>query len=301
MTFARPELLLLLPAALLALRRPEPLDLPGAPFAWAESGPWIGNGVRWAVPVPRWATALGIAGLIATAAGPTRLEPRPVPPEEAVAVQLVLDVSGSMTADGPGGSPLDRTRTSVIDLVGRTAGMRVGLVTFAGSAITRLPPTSDTALLRTALATAEVGIRDDGSAIGTALGLAVERLRVTPASTRAIVLVSDGRHNAGPIAPGTAVELAREAGIPVHVLLPDRESLEAAEGLRGLVGGSGGRVAIAGTGVAGISEALSSLVPPLPSTGPPVRRAATGLLLWPSLLLLGIGSVVRATRAGGVG
>ncbi len=219
MTFAHPEILLLLPLVGLLLRSRRSLPIGTTPLRWS-SEPWVRPVVRRALPLPRVFTVAGAAALVLLAAGPERSHPSLRPPAESVAATPALDVSGSMREEGIRGSALDRTRSAVRRLVRESDGVRVGLVTFAGSAVTRLPPTADTALLFSALETAEIGVDENGSAIGTALGHAVERLRGVAAYERAIVVVSDGRHNAGPVAPETAAKLAVAAGIPVHALLP---------------------------------------------------------------------------------
>ena len=215
---------------------------------------------------------------------------------------LAVDVSGSMTEERLGGSALDRTRTAVDDLLRRTAGTRVGVVTFAGSAVTRLPPTTDTSLVRGVLETADVGVDTNGSAVGTALGLAVERLRATEARARVVVLVSDGRHNAGAISPETAAELARSAGVPVHALIPFAPAADGSvERVRSFTESTGGRTVVATEDASSLAEALAEVVPDEISPGPPIRTAAAGAWLWPTLLALALGLGLRATRVGGVG
>ena len=56
------------------------------------------------------------------------------------------------------------------------------------------------------------------TAIGDALGLAVERLRESPAESRIAVLLTDGVHNAGVETPAAAAELARSQGVKVYTI-----------------------------------------------------------------------------------
>lgn len=298
MTFAHPEVLLLLPLVGLLLRRVRALPIGATPLRWSTE-PWVRRAVRRALPLPRLLAAGGAGTLVLLAAGPERSFPTDRPPAESVAVTLVLDVSGSMTESGIRGSALDRARGAARQLVREVDGVRVGLVAFAGSAVTRLPPTSDTTLLFAALETAEVGVDENGSAIGAALGHAVERLRGVEASARAIVVVSDGRHNAGPVAPETAAELAIAAGIPVHALLPGTTLDDpAVSGMAALTARTGGRaVPVGGTDDLGAS--LRDLVPAAPSPGPPVRQAAPSGWWALPLTLLGLAAGLRSTRLGG--
>jgi Ca-activated chloride channel family protein len=59
---------------------------------------------------------------------------------------------------------------------------------------------------------------EDGTAIGDALGLAVERLRRSPARSRIAVLLTDGVSNAGVESPNAAAELAKTQGVKVYTI-----------------------------------------------------------------------------------
>ena len=306
MTFASPWLLLLAPLALVFLRRPAAIPVVTDVLAWAEHVSGTDEdfrpspGRRVAAVMPRLLMALGVVTLLAAAAGPMRMIPAERPAAESVSVVLVLDVSGSMTEVVDGSSALDRTRTAVADFLSTSDGYRFGLVTFAGSAMTRLPPTSDVPLVLTTLQTAEVGLDPNGSAVGTALALAVERLRGVQAAGRAIILVSDGAHNAGPIDPETAADLAARENISLHAIVPFANG--AGEGrLQALVRRAEGRVVVAGSGSDNLKAALASLVPALPSAGPPVPVPATAGFAFTALILLSLAGLLRSTRLGGIG
>src|SRR5690606_37784456 len=90
---------------------------------------------------------------------------------------------------------------------GRTTD-RVGLIVFAASAYTQAPLTLDYTFLQTMLSEVEVGVIEDGTAIGTALAMAVNRLKETDAKSKVVILLTDGQNNRGEIDPVTAAEVA---------------------------------------------------------------------------------------------
>ena len=105
------------------------------------------------------------------------------------------------------------------DLPGRPDDA-VGLVSFAGYADTAAPLTLDHEnLVAVARNLAITTLREENfTAIGDALGLAVERLRESPAQSRIAVLLTDGVNNAGVETPGAAAELARSLGVKVYTI-----------------------------------------------------------------------------------
>ncbi|MBI2340526.1 MAG: VWA domain-containing protein [Deltaproteobacteria bacterium] len=71
---------------------------------------------------------------------------------------------------------------------------------------------------RTFLKWVRIGIVGDGTAIGNALATSVKRLKDQPAKSKIIILLTDGRSNAGEIAPLTAAAIAKEFGIKVYTI-----------------------------------------------------------------------------------
>jgi len=138
---------------------------------------------------------------------------------EGIDIELVLDISGSMAAE----DFLPQNRLAVAKQVvkqfiaGRT-GDRIGLVVFSGSAMTRAPLTTDHAMLRLLVDSVELNSLPDGTAIGVALAAAAGRLRVSPAKTRIMVLVTDGGNNAGEIDPLSAAAMCKGLGLKVYTV-----------------------------------------------------------------------------------
>jgi Ca-activated chloride channel family protein len=139
---------------------------------------------------------------------------------QGVDIMVALDVSGSMA----GGRDLRPNRLAVAKRVldrfiaGRKHD-RIGMVIFAGAAFTRCPLTLDYGILRALLeALDHKAVAVDGTAIGTALGACVNRLRDSQASSKVVILITDGANNAGAVAPEDAAAMAKELGIKLYTI-----------------------------------------------------------------------------------
>lgn len=185
--------------------------------------------------LPDLLLALAFAALVAAAMGPRIGEQFSRIQREGIAIMMVVDRSSSMEA-----LDLDpeRTRLAVVqdvfeEFVLGGGGLRgrpddaIGLVSFAGFADTAAPLTLDHENLTAAARNLDIArVRgEDGTAIGDALGLAVERLRESPARSRIALLLTDGVSNAGVETPAAAAELARTQGVKVYTVGAGSEGL----------------------------------------------------------------------------
>ncbi|TMB54720.1 MAG: VWA domain-containing protein [Deltaproteobacteria bacterium] len=142
---------------------------------------------------------------------------------EGVDVVLAVDVSGSMLSEDftlPSGraSRLDAVKAVVREFVAARPEDRVGLVLFAARPYTQCPLTLDHGWLLQNLDRAKIGMIEDGTAIGSGLATAVNRLRASTAKSKFVVLLTDGQQNAGRITPETAAEAAAALGIKVYTV-----------------------------------------------------------------------------------
>lgn len=142
---------------------------------------------------------------------------------EGVDIILALDVSGSMLAEDfeIGGKRYNRlhvVKEAVKDFIKGRENDRIGMVVFAGMAYTQCPLTLDYGVLLQFLKKVEIGMVEDGTAIGSAIGVCTERLRKTEAKSKVIVLLTDGRNNAGEIDPLTAAEIAKTFNIKIYTI-----------------------------------------------------------------------------------
>jgi Ca-activated chloride channel family protein len=204
-------------ALLLERRRAPRLRHPRA-AALLRAGPgWAGR--LWWLPQ---ACALGALALLAVAlARPRALEEREAPDGvEGIDLVIALDLSSSMLAADF--QPVNRIQVAkevLTALLGRRKTDRIGLVVFAGDAYTQCPLTLDYGVLRALVAKLQPGVVEDGTAIGNAIGTAVNRLRESDARSKAIVLITDGDNNAGQVSPREAAELAHAMGVRVFPIL----------------------------------------------------------------------------------
>jgi Ca-activated chloride channel family protein len=171
----------------------------------------------------RWIT---VALLVTAMARPQTGRKLTTVSSEGIDIVLVIDTSGSMQAldlDADRPIPRRRNRLAVAkDVVREFVQSRpndlLGLVVFGDEAFTQCPLTLDHAVLLDLLDDVEIGIAGDRTAIGSALGTAVKRLRQSKAKSKVVVLLTDGRSNAGTLAPPTAAELARTQGVKVYTI-----------------------------------------------------------------------------------
>ncbi|MDQ2770808.1 MAG: VWA domain-containing protein [Bacteroidota bacterium] len=169
--------------------------------------------------LPDVVLALAMSFAIVALARPQRTDERLEQSGRGIDIVLALDISGSMMIQDLKPSRLAAARRIATDFVNTRVGDRLGLVAFAGAAYSLAPLTTDYDLLREDLASLRPGlIKEDGTAIGTALGVAVNRLRESTARSRVCILLSDGESNAGSLDPLLAAQLAHAFGIRLYTI-----------------------------------------------------------------------------------
>jgi Ca-activated chloride channel family protein len=138
---------------------------------------------------------------------------------EGVDILLVLDTSGSMQAqDFKPKNRLHVAKEVVKEFVDKREHDRIGLVVFAAQAVTQCPLTLDYPVLTQLIDDVDIGMLEDGTAIGVALATAVNRLKNSQAESRVVVLLTDGQNNSGTIDPTTAAKVAAAMGIKVYTI-----------------------------------------------------------------------------------
>lgn len=138
-------------------------------------------------------------------------------------IMLVLDVSGSMIAED---YTIGNQRANRLDAVKRVTQQfiegrpndRIGIVAFAGRPYLVSPITLDHDWLIKNLDRVQLGLVEDGTAIGSALASAASRLKNKEAKSKLIVLLTDGANNAGKVMPLTAAEAAKALGIRIYTI-----------------------------------------------------------------------------------
>ncbi len=138
-------------------------------------------------------------------------------------LMLAVDLSGSMEVEDfvVQGRAINRLRATQIvasEFIKRRVGDRIGLILFGRNAYLQTPLTFDRKTVRTLLQESAIGLAGNETAIGDAIGLAIKRLRNNEASSRILILLSDGANTAGEVEPLKAAELAAEAGLTIYTI-----------------------------------------------------------------------------------
>ena len=197
--FADPQLLwLLLLVPLLAVLRSRSGTAPALIFSSISAIKTLADGRmvttgRPAVWLRLAALALLIIGLARPQWGRTRMEIE----ASGIDILLAVDISGSMqamdfTLQGKTANRLDVVKHVVADFIRQRPNDRIGLVAFAGRPYMVCPLTLDHSWLRKRLDSLQIGLIEDGTAIGSAIVAGVNRLRDQQAKSRILILLTDG-------------------------------------------------------------------------------------------------------------
>jgi Ca-activated chloride channel homolog len=142
---------------------------------------------------------------------------------EGVDIALVIDTSTSMLAEDfrvgvQRVNRFDVVKEVVKEFIKKRKDDRVGMVAFAARAYTVCPLTTDYAWLNENLDRVKVGMIEDGTAIGSSIASACNRLRTSKTKSKIIILLTDGVNNAGTISPLMAAEAAKALKIKIYTI-----------------------------------------------------------------------------------
>jgi len=173
--------------------------------------------------IPLWIRATVFLLIIISLSRPQKGIEHTTVPTEGIDIILVLDVSTSMLAEdfsfnGKRANRLAAVKPIVKKFIEGRINDQIGMVVFAGRPYTQCPLTVDYGILFQFLDNIEIGMVEDGTAIGSAIATAANRLKDIPGKSKIIILLTDGRNNAGNIDPLTAAEIAKSIGIKVYTI-----------------------------------------------------------------------------------
>jgi Ca-activated chloride channel family protein len=167
--------------------------------------------------------AVALVPLAVSMARPQEVLSRTLERAEGIDMVIALDVSDSMAAlDFQPSDRLGVAKEVIASFLANRPDDRFGLVVFAGAAVTVCPLTLDHDVATRILSDIELRTLPGGTAIGMGLGTAVSRLRTSEASSKVVILVTDGSSNTGQLDPMTAAELAASEEVTVHTVLVGR-------------------------------------------------------------------------------
>lgn len=137
---------------------------------------------------------------------------------EGIDIMLALDLSRSMLAEDMTPNRIGVAKDVAAAFVRGRENDRIGLVAFAGTAFTQVPLTLDREVVAKVISELEVGMIENGTAVGMGLATAVKRLESSSAESKVVVLLTDGRNNQGQIRPVTAAQIAQTLGVRVYAI-----------------------------------------------------------------------------------
>ncbi|MDO5016741.1 MAG: VWA domain-containing protein [Porphyromonas sp.] len=221
MTFAQPLyfwLLLLLPLFVwLYIRR----EQRPATFTLSTTRAFRGRTPAWRTRLSGLPFVLSLAGYtlgVVALARPQSSNSYSTQSTEGINIVLALDISGSMLARDLQPNRFEAAKSVAGEFISSRPNDNIGLVVFAGESYTQCPLTTDHAVLLNMVNAVDMGLVNDGTAIGSGLATAVNRLKDIEEGSKVIILLTDGTNNAGSIAPVTAAEIAASFGIRVYTV-----------------------------------------------------------------------------------
>ena len=225
---ADPWVLILLPVPWLAVRLLGPRDIRGAALmvpdrigaTLVRAGRAGGSGqvqLRRSLPWLVWALVL------IALSGPRDLAPVSALKVTGRDLAVVLDLSGSMVRDdfyldGQQITRLQAVTRVAAEFVRRRGGDRVALIVFGSEAYYAAPFSFDVKAVARRIEQATIGISGRATNIADGLGLALKRMQNSDAATRVVILLSDGKNNAGATNPRGVADLAAQMGVRVHTI-----------------------------------------------------------------------------------
>ncbi len=139
---------------------------------------------------------------------------------EGIDIILAMDVSSSMLAEDLARhkNRLDVSKEVAAQFIQDRTNDRIGMVVFSGKSFTQCPLTLDYGILLKFLKEIQIGMIEDGTAIGMAIANCTNRLRASKAKSKVVILLTDGRNNRGELDPLTAAQIAKTLNVRIYTI-----------------------------------------------------------------------------------
>ena len=199
-------------------------------WKWRKSDPSVGVStvapiLSFGTPYKVWlmhvAFALqvvAVAAIIVALARPQTHDSQRSSSVEGTDIVLALDISSSMLANDLQPNRIQAAKEVASKFVSRRDHDNIGLVVFSGESLSLMPLTTDRASVINAIAAAQTGALNDGTAIGDGIASSINRRISGQAKSKSIILLTDGTNNAGDVAPATAAQIAKQKGIRIYAI-----------------------------------------------------------------------------------
>jgi Ca-activated chloride channel family protein len=139
--------------------------------------------------------------------------------QRGIDIAMVLDVSGTMQSVDITPNRLEAAKKTIQDFIQQRPSDRISLIIFGGTAYTKIPLTLDHNILRESLDEVNFkSVNEEGTAIGMAISVGLNRLKKSDAASKVMILLTDGDNNVGSINPDTAAELSKEMGVKIYTI-----------------------------------------------------------------------------------
>jgi len=170
-----------------------------------------------------WLRILIVVLMLIALAGPRKVLEETKITSEGIDIVLAVDASGSMAAEDftINGQRLNRLaviKDVIKDFIKNRKADRIGMVAFGALAYTVCPLTTDYDWLIENLNRVELGLVEDGTAIGSGIVASVGRLKDSKSKSKVIILLTDGVNNAGKVDPLGAAKAAQAMGIKIYTI-----------------------------------------------------------------------------------
>jgi Ca-activated chloride channel family protein len=180
----------------------------------------------WLRYIPMILMALFMAMVLVALARPQRTNEKVEQSTEGIDIMLVIDISESMKIEDFPPNRLEAAKDVAQKFIEGRLNDRIGIVIFAGDAYSLAPLTTDYQLLHNYIESISFDmIQKGGTAIGSALAVATNRMIESETQSKVVILLSDGDNTAGNIDPIISAELAKAYNIKLYTIGVGKEGL----------------------------------------------------------------------------
>ncbi len=174
--------------------------------------------------IPDFFLTLMFALIVIALARPQKTNEKVEQWTEGIDIMMVVDISQSMQIEDFKPNRLEAAKEVAEDFIDGRFQDRIGIVIFSGDAYSLSPLTTDYDLLKSYIEDIEFDmIENRGTAIGSALAVATNRMRESDSKSKVLILLSDGDNTAGNIDPITAANLATAYDIKIYTIAIGKE------------------------------------------------------------------------------